>query len=124
VVWLNISDNLGGGGRGSFSSASNTLTAGNWYHVVGIIRGPTDMSIYVNGVDVGGTYSGSANVVLGYSISSGRIGTDPSFTPGSFGGIIDEVGFWNRALSASEVATLYHAGNGNPFGNTSCGFSY
>jgi hypothetical protein len=41
-----------------------------------------------------------------------------------FKGIIDEVGIWNRALSASEVATLYHSGSGNPFGNSSCGFSY
>jgi len=30
-----------------------------WNHVVATIRGPTDMSMYLNGVDVGGTYSGS-----------------------------------------------------------------
>lgn len=37
---------------------------------------------------------------------------------------LDEVGIWNRALSASEVATLYNGSNGDPFGNSSCGFSH
>jgi hypothetical protein len=43
---------------------------------------------------------------------------------GTIAGTIDEVCVWNRARSASEVSTLYHSGSGNPFGNSSCGFSY
>jgi hypothetical protein len=54
--------------------------------------------------------------------TKGYLGFEISSFP--FKGKIDEVGIWNRALSASEVATLYHGGSGNPFGNTSCGFSY
>jgi hypothetical protein len=124
-IFLSIFDNIGAGGRRSKSGPSGSITTGAWYHVVGVFRSVTthDMSIYVNGVDVGGTYSGGATS-LGYSSVNGVIGHSFSFPSQYFPGVIDEVGFWNRALSASEVATLYHGGNGDPFGNSSCGFSY
>lgn len=37
------------------------------------------------------------------------------YEDGGFGGYIDEVGFWGRALTQPEITDLYNAGNGKPF---------
>lgn len=79
------------------------LAAGQWYHLAAVIRGPTDMSLYVNGVDDGGTYSGTGSAVA-YTTAPSKIGAGG--TSGFFNGSIDEVLVYNRALSSSEIGTL------------------
>jgi hypothetical protein len=80
---------------------------------------------YLNAVQVGQVATtADPPTSIGSAVPAvGAGGTDNS-EPCKFQGIIDEVSIWNRALSASEVATLYNGGNGDPFGNSSCGFSY
>ncbi len=76
---------------------------GKWHHVVGEWSGTTG-TLYVDGAFVASTaFAGLVSVL------------NPMFV-GSFGGtqgfngIIDEVRFYNRAISASEVKSLYQYG--------------
>lgn len=102
-------------GRRSKITSAGVFNAGKWVHIVGVIRGATDMSIYVNGVDVGGSYDGSGGPIT-YSGSSflrlggygGGGGCPTTFLNGS----LDDVRLYNRALSVAEVKSLYKAGGG------------
>lgn len=97
-------------GRRTYVTSSSPIAVNGWYHIVGIIRGPTDMSIYVNGMSISGTYSGTGGSIASRSDSGPRIGAVGICPSGSasyiFNGTIDEVRMYNRALSASEVAAL------------------
>ena len=78
-----------------------------WFHFAGVIRGSTDMDIYIDGVNQEGTYSGSGGP-LAYddspSIIGGIWGSD------RFKGILDEVRIYERALLEEEIQTLYQFG--------------
>ncbi len=103
----------GSGGRRTKTSAASALVAGQWQHVVGILRGATDMTIYVNGTDVGGTYSGTGGTIT-YSalpiLRLGAVGGSGGCSATYLNGSLDEARLYNRALSAGEVAALYNAG--------------
>ena len=75
-----------------------------WYHV-GCIMNGTALKIYINGIKEN---EASVNGALGDAVSDLFMG-QRSATPGdlTFNGTIDEVVFWNRDLSDSEVSTLY-----------------
>lgn len=89
-----------------------TLGTDNWYHIVYTYDG-TNLRGYINGSLVAGPTSASGN---------GNAGTIDCFNVGAlyaYGGYekfssakIDEVGVWSRALSSTEVSTLYNSGNG------------
>ena len=85
------------------------LTAGQWYFVAAVIQGPTSMNLYVNGVDDGGTYSGTGGP-LGYTTTSSKIGSNNGTS--YFNGAIDDLRFYSRALSPAEVQTLDDANTG------------
>ena len=90
--------------------ADTTLNAGTWYHIVGIIRGATDMDIYVDGMNIGGTYSGTGGSIAYSNSGSGNIGrfdTSWSRPPFYINGVIDEVCLYNRVLSDTEIQILF-----------------
>lgn len=91
-----------------------------WRYVAVAVGGPDDISLYVDCVDVGGTYSGKANekflTPLPHAFPGGsdpdfdrsapaRIGTRASGGGGHFNGLIDEVTVYNKKLSPSEVCS-------------------
>ena len=83
-----------------------------WTHIVGIVKGPIDMEIYVNGVNIGGSYSGEGDE-LKYTDCQGSIGRKDAGVlnkPYYFKGTIDEFRYWNRALTEAEILALsnYH----------------
>ncbi|MDP2934037.1 MAG: LamG domain-containing protein [bacterium] len=88
-------------------SSAVTVTDGNW-HYVGVVNNATVVQIYVDGV-ASGSPSGltpdihSGSVVIGRSL----LGYIDFY---GFQGLIDDVRLYNRALSATEVAALYRAG--------------
>lgn len=86
----------------------------NWHHVVIVCRSSgTGMELYFDGVSVA-TATSTANVIDSanpVAIGARHIGT-PDFY---FDGAVDLVGFWNKALSATEIADLYNSGNGNAY---------
>lgn len=90
----------------SDASLAGTITSGTWYHLA-ISRANGTVSIFLDGQQIS-SYGADGSIdlttfYLGYSSYGGDT---------SFGGEIDEVGIWSRALSAGEVAQLYNSGNG------------
>lgn len=76
-------------------TSANTLDA-NWHHVAATCDGTTT-KIYLDGVEAGST--STANPAIPAALGSNW---DAATT---FGGQIDEVRIWNKALSASEIST-------------------
>ena len=83
------------------------VTPGAWYHIVGTYDGTTQR-LFVNGQE-----SGSATTPFtpsqGFPFRIGR-----GFTAGAFltGGFVDEVAYYNYALSADRISAHYQTGIG------------
>jgi hypothetical protein len=99
-----------GGPRGTASrrraSTPPVLTDGAWHHVAVVIHGPTDFRFFVDGAQIDRAdvlYDGTGGD-LAYSSQSGLIGVDFPFD--TFEGALDEVRFYERALTPSEIAAL------------------
>lgn len=99
---LALKDSLNG-----VSSPNNSYTPGNWFHIVCTYDG-TFMKIYVNGIQINSLAAKGSMKDYGQDINIGRFGYVFSsygmyYLPGSFG----EIRIYNRALSATEITTLY-----------------
>ncbi|MEQ1561449.1 MAG: LamG domain-containing protein, partial [Nitrospira sp.] len=108
-VEIDYGDSISTGGsnhRRTKLSGAGLITANTWYHIVAVARGATDMNLYVNGVDVGGSYSGTGNAQV-FSSDTAKIGSNAWGTLNAFSGSIDDARVYNRALSAGEVYALY-----------------
>ncbi|HEC82661.1 MAG TPA: DUF2341 domain-containing protein, partial [Thermoplasmatales archaeon] len=92
-------------------TATTILSENCWYYIVGIIRGATDMDLYLNGVNDGGTYDGSGGSIH-YSSSSGYI-AQGGYNNDFFHGVIDEVRISDIARNESWIKTSYNNQN-NP----------
>lgn len=99
-----------GGGTGY-----TNLNTGTWYHVVMTWDNDlNDLSVYLNGnleissiKDIDFTSSGFDFVLGAIKWTGGYYNY--------FKGNIDEVGVWNRALTGTEVTTLYSGGSGKSY---------
>jgi len=82
---------------------------GVWYHVAATYDGNQSI-LYVNGVAEASATPGFA---LDYGTDPVYIGTTGTWAPylNMFGGIIDEVSIYNRALGSNELAAIYSAGS-------------
>ena len=88
---------------------------GLWHHIAGTGDG-TSMKIYVDGVLVkSGTHSATSN--YGSSAYNAMIGgyVWDAVTSNYFNGQMLKVGFWNRALTESDVANLYNGRSGRTY---------
>ena len=111
--WQVVFDDVSGGytdifvfrGNSVVVQATESHTAGVWYHIVGVYDG-SDSKIYVNGIEKG---SESGNF-FGYSTSDHV--TIGALYLGSyyFNGILDEIRIYNTALSTAQIQALYLAG--------------
>jgi gliding motility-associated-like protein len=123
-IWLNTDGtgrpaiNFGDGDPNSTNSTSRRskigdyqLEIGIWYMITGVIRGATDMDLYVNCENVGGTYSGTGSS-LSYTINPGAIGRGDvaGAAPYFFRGAIDEVYYWDRDLTPLDIEVLIDTG--------------
>ena len=91
------------GGGACYQSTS--LLNNSWYHVVATYDGQ-HLSIYVNGTLRNQVSYTTLNIVKSGQATIGGEG-------GSYiNGAIDELSVWNRALSPSDVTSLYNSGNG------------
>ena len=129
--YMLLNDNGNGKVRWTVMQASHTgsgttvttddvvMTAGQWHHIVATYSGAnTRMSIYVDGVLVDTTISGSPASVPS-SIAQGSInlslGMNLDGSSGmhrSWDGALDEFSLWDVELTADQVSYLY--GNGVP----------
>ncbi len=103
-VFLSYGD---GGGQLSTNRRSKvstgTVSLDTWTHVTGVIRGATDMSIYLNGVDAGGSYSGTTNNAMAHSVDKARIGYRNVAVNPMMRGNIDDLRVWTKARTTTEV---------------------
>lgn len=91
-----------------YLQATNPLINSSWNHVV-VTRSAGALSLYVNGVlsgsaGCGGNFSQINELQIGRDIMEGNN------LSGNFQGLIDEIGIFSRALSASEITAIYNAG--------------
>jgi hypothetical protein len=93
---------------------SDSPAVDTWFHFVGTFDGST-VRVYRNGVE--GT-SASVSLSYGTELEFANIGVRQylsyggDYFSGWWNGNIDEVGIWDRALTADEVAALYNGGAG------------
>jgi len=100
---------------GNSAMVGTYLTYNQWTHVAATLDGSTGtMSIYTNGVLADQTVTGVrpfGNLIPGDSPGVGIGNVNDGFNNFPFAGDIDEISLYNRALSANEIASLYHAGS-------------
>lgn len=94
--------------------APATLVLDAWYHVVVTVRAHITGEIYVNALNSGGVWAGSATGIS-HNAGTPRIGYDTR-TSRAWTSQIADVRTWNRALTAAEVAELYRGGPGYGIG--------
>ena len=107
--WTTSDQFFFGAGFGNELIASGTLPLNTWVHVAGVFDGTT-FRIYRNGVSLGSA-SGTLPTTVNAPLLIGNSGNCASFQ--SFGGLIDEVSIYGRALSAAEVAAQFAATGSN-----------
>ena len=85
------------------------LTTNKWYHIVAVATGTGNpMKIYVNnGIKTAGS-EGMPDKDVVTMDGKMNIGNQYDASPGSLRGKIDEIRLYNRALTASEVQTIYN----------------
>jgi hypothetical protein len=79
---------------------------GVWVHVTAVMKSRDNMSLYVNGVNVGGEYTGQSEEPMnsGFPEDVARIGRWSSNALTHFyKGSIDELKVWSRALTGGEI---------------------
>jgi len=86
------------GGPGGGAASTSVVMNGSWHHVAGIKRG-TNAEIWIDGqLQATGATNGTADTG---AFAIGRDGECCEY----FNGDMDEAKVWNRALSATEIAT-------------------
>jgi len=105
----------GTGGNTTIKTLNYTLSTATWYHVVFVYDTSGTVEVYVNGSSAGTMTAHKTSV---YSGSSGAnpyvyIGTNPDGSP--YDGLMDQICFWNKQLSAAEASALYNSGSGIPY---------
>ena len=106
---------------GGFDVFGPVVSLGDWHHVVAVYNGSQNDTIYLNGEMVASMDLPEATDVV--DTNAGAIGSNPGIHPGPhetpdgqpgdpgeyFEGLIDDVGLYNRALSADDVAQNFLA---------------
>ncbi len=86
---------------------SDVISDGQWHLVTGVFESPTSRKLYVDGsLKVTGTESVSIVATIN-RFSAGAL--DRSSMANQYGGSLDEVRLYGKALSASEVSGLFSA---------------
>jgi hypothetical protein len=102
-------------GSSSGITSGPTLNAGQWYHLVGTYDDSTgDWALYVDGSQAasttGDTIGSTSTKDVGFNGDKTFVGLHPQ-NGFEFDGRIDDVRFYDRALSSGEVTDLYNKGS-------------
>lgn len=101
---------LGKGSTEQTGVGITSLNDGNWHHVVGIYTNNSNIIGYCDGV-----YVGTATITTTFTYRAFTIGYGDDTFWGAFGGNIDDISLFTRALSVSEIQTLYETGSSATF---------
>jgi len=100
----NLSGGTGDGATWATVQSSHAVTAGTWMHVAMVVdRSANTLVLYADGVNVA---SSAWTAVPGTTTDDLTVGRGYG-TGESFDGTIDEFAIWRRALSPTEIATIY-----------------
>lgn len=96
------------GGVDKQIKGAHTMSNNTWAHIVLVYNGNDTGAIYVDGSTVSG---GGVSAITGdaVSLNIGRQGTATYYVTG----LIDEVAIWGRALTVSEIGTVWAGGLGS-----------
>jgi hypothetical protein len=94
-------------------SFSTTVSTGTWYHTAVVISGSNNLSVYLNGSQLGSTVT-TFNSLTSQSGDNFEIAGNPTYNPYFWDGNIDEFAVFNSALSATDVASLIDNSGSNP----------
>ena len=97
-----------GDNSASWLYTSSAFARSTWHHFVGVFNGTT-RNLYVDGVLEETTAVGTNAWYTSRIIGERGGGT------GDFKGIIDELGYWDIALTTPQVVLLYNSGAGCPY---------
>jgi RHS repeat-associated protein len=115
TLFINIVDS--GGGSHFFNSPGGVITAGTFQHVAATYNKATGLAVlYRNGQVVAQQNLGIFTPRTNFDLYFGHRPGEPS----RFGGMLDEVTLYNRALTAAEIAAIAaadSAGKCPPVGN-------
>ena len=89
----------------NWTSVTSGIASSQYTHVAAV-RSGTSMTFYVNGAGTGTTTVSASIPASTNTFNIGQSGQPAS--PRTFSGTIDDVRVYNRALSASDVLTLYN----------------
>jgi hypothetical protein len=96
----------------TFTTPNDVLTLNSWNHVAAVYNQATGSRyIYVNGLEVASRTD--APIQVSDSLADVTIGgmRSPYFTAEFFQGMIDELAYYNDALSPSVLQTIYNGGS-------------
>ena len=98
--------------RVGLASNDTLISVGNWHHLVVKFNSHKDIQLFVNGIEDFGSYDdGTGSGMLYSNDGHGAIGMLKNGNKTCyFNGIVDELRFYNRALSESEIQKLYSFG--------------
>ena len=100
-----------GAGNGLESGSENSITAGNWYHIVTTFNLSTkSLKIYLNGSLHGSMTTTDAPTDLNTGAQGMFLGSNRGTNSGVIDGFMDEFAVWTTELSADAVADIYTTG--------------
>lgn len=99
-----------GAGASSVVTGNTAVTQNAWHHVAVVFTGPTTVNLYLDGVL---DKTGSETQTLA-GVSANRFIGKNNNLGDAFGGKIDDLRVYNRALSATEIQQLSISGFLNP----------
>jgi len=83
-----------------------------FYHLAGTYDKNSGLAVlYLDGINVASVNFGSYTPQSTSPLNIGRRTGDPVGNGDTFGGLIDELSLYNRALSSNEIAAIYNAGS-------------
>ena len=111
LIMVNYGDGITSGPTHRQSKTGSTLIVpGQWYHIAAVISGSGNMEIYVNGVDNGGSYSGSGGP-MAYSTAPSMIGASAANSSGTatsyyLEGALEDIRVYDYALTPEQISVM------------------
>ncbi len=93
-------------------TAAGIFSTSNFQHVALTYDKSSGLAVlYLNGTVVATNNIGSITPQTTYPVNIGRRTGQPNLLNSTYGGLIDELSLYNRALSSGEIAAIYNAGS-------------
>ena len=109
VLKMRFANYISGSNKDYTSTA--TVASGSWSHIAFVYHASAgQVEFYVNGTSLDSPTGFPTSIT---SVSSMIFGNDGNLGTGNwYLGMVDEVGIWSRALTSTEIASLYNGGAG------------